>query len=67
MTELKNRSLVLGQINPQNREFVFGLHDLLHAYLKERLSAAEIRNTHIKLIDAYRKVVFIIFYIFILY
>lgn len=55
MTELKNRSLVLGQINPENREFVFGLHDLLHAYLKNRLSPTHIRNVHIKLIEAYRK------------
>ncbi|KAK4883286.1 hypothetical protein RN001_006605 [Aquatica leii] len=56
MTELQNKSLIVSYYNYELKTFVYGVHDLFLAYLKEKLGIAGLVAQHQKLISAYKRV-----------
>ncbi|KAF5270299.1 hypothetical protein FQA39_LY08410 [Lamprigera yunnana] len=56
MTELQNKSLIVSYYNRELQTFVFGIHDLFLAYLKQKLGYSGIVAQHQKLIAAYKRV-----------
>ncbi|KAF5308658.1 hypothetical protein FQR65_LT06119 [Abscondita terminalis] len=56
MTELINKSLIVSYYNHELKTFVYGVHDLFLAYLKEKLGYTGLVDQHKKLISAYKRV-----------
>uniref|UniRef100_A0A1Y1N3Z0 CARD domain-containing protein n=1 Tax=Photinus pyralis TaxID=7054 RepID=A0A1Y1N3Z0_PHOPY len=56
MQELQNKSLIVSYYNQELKTYVYGVHDLFLAYLKEKLSADALVAQHKQLISSYKRV-----------
>lgn len=56
MTLLQNKSLIVSYYNQELKTYVYGIHDLFLAYLKEELGAAKLVQQHQNLISAYKHI-----------
>ncbi|KAK5650442.1 hypothetical protein RI129_001471 [Pyrocoelia pectoralis] len=56
MQKLQNKSLIVSYYNQELKTYVYGVHDLFLAYLKEKLNSDALISQHKKLISAYKRV-----------
>lgn len=55
MQELENKSLIVSYYNQDRQMYIYGIHDILLAYLKKNLDSVKQRERHCKLISAYKR------------
>lgn len=56
MMQLQNKSLIVSYYNKELKTYVYGIHDLFLAYLKQQLNSSELIEQHRKLISAYKSI-----------
>lgn len=56
MQELENKSLIVSYYNQDRKLYIYGVHDILLAYLRKHLPQEEQRKRHRKLISAYKRI-----------